>query len=541
MNNEQDTIRAMESVPNESIQAWADRWKALDFMFQQSIRRVERLRRYIKNLRGDLADKRSDLLIQARVDELEDLIARLRAFGREHFYFFYRGFLQDAGYRFEQTAQLAGTAFDHMAADYSPAPYVLKFILEQITFDLFTIDQVTEQRFMAVATGRHDGPSTGDFDELTMRGVTRLVDDLAVKALMMMQDSTMVDTKGVDIAELKALTYYRMAAHARIIPYANLLIIGLPLTSLRLMIDLLAIPHEIGHYFYWNGIWTETGIGPATKPEKATPFRVGLQKHLQAKGLPASHPWLEEIVADCIGCLIGGPITAWSIQEILKGFVGAPFLSDNGTHPTPAIRPYLYSHMLRKGLKADKVCDLLDEAWGSFLHDERKINLNQVIVEGQRLSQILMLAQHICDAILEKITVGRMDLRWSTGEGVTTVDQLVQQFKTDLGRKSSNSLRNRAHEEKAVAWLYTAAEPEPMADSDYSHLWRDLVKKLLEGQEESWLPALPDKLEDAPVATPMPDSAVVTIPAETWLELLEFGGWTDEGGTGGGNAQGKLS
>ena len=49
-----------------------------------------------------------------------------------------------------------------------------------------------------------------------------------------------------------ALTYLQKSYETRVIPYAEVCLIGIPFTSVRLTEDLLAIPHEVGHYVFWN-------------------------------------------------------------------------------------------------------------------------------------------------------------------------------------------------------------------------------------------------------------------------------------------------
>ncbi|NJN55367.1 MAG: hypothetical protein HC804_11780 [Anaerolineae bacterium] len=80
--------------------------------------------------------------------------------------------------------------------------------------------------------------------------------------------------------------------------------------------------------------------------------------------------WLEEIFADVYGCLVAGPVMAYDFQEL--SLDNKDFNEDDGEHPLAAIRPFIYTQVLRT-LEQDNAGfyqnapQLLDANWNSWL------------------------------------------------------------------------------------------------------------------------------------------------------------------------------
>ena len=120
------------------------------------------------------------------------------------------------------------------------------------------------------------------------------------------------------------VTYRRLGANIRAVPYSDIGLIAIPATILTesgISTDQLAIPHEVGHYLDWNAF------------EKAEPhqlLRKILTTQLVRSKLDPNHPWLEEIFADVVGALLGGPAAAISLQGRMRTTAGEYFRYDDG-------------------------------------------------------------------------------------------------------------------------------------------------------------------------------------------------------------------
>ncbi|MEM9778021.1 MAG: hypothetical protein AAF902_25825 [Chloroflexota bacterium] len=193
------------------------------------------------------------------------------------------------------------------------------------------------------------------------------------------------------------ITFFGKDVYIRQVPYSNqVMFIGLTYDLVASINDsslppfeLLAIPHEMGHFLYH---YENKTIFPAAnqhsvthshkvparhsgrfKHRPPTPHTVGwLSQHPDIQANPYHH-WCEEIFADLFGCLVSGPFTALGIQAILATGDKERLMLDDALHPTPIMRPYLISEMLR--VLSDKVENynfketamLLDANWTTIL------------------------------------------------------------------------------------------------------------------------------------------------------------------------------
>lgn len=171
---------------------------------------------------------------------------------------------------------------------------------------------------------------------------------------------------GIIPPQTAIVTHLQRQTDVRLIPYYDILFVGLPLAMINVY-DVpprpyLAIPHEIGHFLYRYG---------QVKRNMSTER---IDQALQAV-LPSGWQarWAEEIFADTFGCLLAGPVSVLQFQALLAD--GAPeHLSEcDGKHPTPALRPFVQSEILRQitrrlGKKFVMVPDLLDSQWQLHLN-----------------------------------------------------------------------------------------------------------------------------------------------------------------------------
>jgi hypothetical protein len=150
-------------------------------------------------------------------------------------------------------------------------------------------------------------------------------------------DKALRPVKGLLPEATAALIYVEKMASIRIVPYAPVAFIAIPFTSIRAQRDLLAIPHEVGHHVYWNGKldgggWLREALVHLLEQQSERPAWI--------------KRWVEEVFADIFGCLIAGPLIALDFQDLQLQNSQQGFVEDDGEHPTPVLRPYVYTKVL---------------------------------------------------------------------------------------------------------------------------------------------------------------------------------------------------
>jgi hypothetical protein len=192
---------------------------------------------------------------------------------------------------------------------------------------------------------------------------------LAYLALQQAVDDSLIIEKAPnqdDPSKLKygIVTYFTRIPAVRVIPYAPIAFISVPRTSSTNERDYLAIPHETGHYVYWQGSNPNTGdtierimheiidnilAGPAVNHLQ------NYQKELKK--------WSEEIFADVYCTLVGGSASVLSAQYRANSSNVNEFLFDDGDHPIPAVRPIIALHTLRRFGGNNTLIDDLEANW----------------------------------------------------------------------------------------------------------------------------------------------------------------------------------
>ena len=120
--------------------------------------------------------------------------------------------------------------------------------------------------------------------------------------------------------------------------------------------------HEVGHYLYQHGRLKDG----RTFPEVSRKFSDN-----------PYYRWCEEIFADLYGCIVAGPLSVFSIQAFLTSGDRERVWKDDEEHPTPLLRSYLLSEILRvlgeldenvsKPYRFPTVTRNLDEDWTEIL------------------------------------------------------------------------------------------------------------------------------------------------------------------------------
>ncbi len=195
-----------------------------------------------------------------------------------------------------------------------PREYILRSTINQVAYDYEVILRALLQRM----PGSHN---------TAMSGTLEIADVLAQRAL----DPMVGPSK-----RLFVLTYFQKAASIRLIPYANIALVAIPITATLRRSDLLVIPHEIGHMVYRHGAspvlnFMQQNIGAVD----FTGFSWAAEKSYLDN-------WVEEIFADVFSALVAGPLTARSFQDVLTEGDVSEFSKDDGEHPLPALRYDIY-------------------------------------------------------------------------------------------------------------------------------------------------------------------------------------------------------
>ncbi|MEM7126399.1 MAG: hypothetical protein AAF702_08750 [Chloroflexota bacterium] len=243
-----------------------------------------------------------------RKETIENLSKCLMAFGNRLFDFFQLGFDGTAkGYRLEPSVAY-------------PKEYVLNTILTQISHDVGALQKAYQQRSVP---------------ELASR--LKTADNLAYLSLLPAIEQGILPVS-------TTITYFHKSPNVRVVPYAPIALVGIPFSARdpHNNFDLLATPHEVGHYVYRHG-W----LPNAPEQRLRTAF-----EHKIKRSFPVEErwvlQWLEEIFADTYGCLVATEAMTESFRDILLSHSGKQFSGDTGKHPIPAVRMYVYTTALER-------------------------------------------------------------------------------------------------------------------------------------------------------------------------------------------------
>ena len=259
------------------------------------------------------------------------------------------------------TAQEAGTL---------PPIYTMRTCFRQVATDVELIQRAIVQR-------RRETDSAGNILMSAPAKALLVTDKLAFLALAPFQHLL------PGSSQVNPITYFSQYTHIRRVPYSNsALLVGISYDIMPLELnrtfataaevyaehdplpafELMAIPHEVGHYIYrharLNGTRLFTSMGE------------------QFNENPYYH-WCEEIFADIYSCIVAGPLTALGLQSLLASTDDRAICANDGEHPTVILRPFILSEILRvlNELFPDKypfagAARLLNENWAAVLHHQ---------------------------------------------------------------------------------------------------------------------------------------------------------------------------
>ncbi len=478
----------------EDFTIWKQRWAALDGMMEALQFRLTsaELAPYIR-----------------RPKTLESLLTGLRHFARCQFAFLYDGFGAQQFFRLKPFSK----------HKYS-ADYALRVTINQIAHDVDLLQRLTEQSTIAQLKGNAQAKQ--------LLETLDKADRLAYAALKPMLGPTG--------QPLTVLTYFQKSVNVRIIPYAPVVLIGIPLTCLETARDFLAIPHEVGHYLYWYHVVTAQAGGQAVVIKKFLDPPQAAQN--RSRPLEPQEPWQawhEEIFADIYGCLIGGPVMALSnqtLQDQQPAHLFFPTPQSDHTYPFPVVRPYIYTQVLKK-IDLTQTADQLNQHWRAILRKEWGVQVSdQDEFADPRLTSFdmasfLAFVDDLIDKVLQSITpqsVKQASKYWSNP--LTNADDPVELLFAEF--------------EQSIAQLDDAiwsvpGEPPLKATANDQAVWLDFLtrRNYLVGNGIKAATHLPENwVEQALKGTPASDGARLDFDGWPWEAVVDLDGWTTEGPVG---------
>ncbi|MCX6050529.1 MAG: hypothetical protein NT075_36010 [Chloroflexi bacterium] len=461
---------------NQQIDVWEKRWHALNRILQN-------------NQTG------GDENLAPRQETLKSLRKCLQVFGGSHYDFFKSGFEGDEGIYLEPSPRY-------------PQEYVLSIILDQISFDL---DVMARAEHFRMPTALPE-----------MRTTLNKADILAYAALEPAIKANL-------LPDMTVVTYFQKSVTVRILPYAPVALIGIPFSTIDSPRDLLAIPHEVGHYVYRHGIFQQC-------QHTGSRFEAVLSNELAGRPQWLLN-WLEEIFADVYGCLVAGPLIALSFQDLQAALPLSEFIGEDGEHPTPALRPNIYHRVLEHSGLCPAMTQALETRWAKYLATRPGLTGLQFAgagVAGQALNVDLVNTE--ITSVINKLMDQHLKL-------------LLDAARTNYKNQDALWAWHDVPNGEAVDGLYArfAQQVEHMP----SKLVKYVPELILSNEKEMYLTALKADKESKPVVRKVGETGLwidalkakkgsgqpLTMPAEIWTALLNSNGWATEG-PGGGNAHG---
>ena len=319
-----------------------------------------------------------------------------------------------------------------------------------------------------------------------------------------------------------AISHFEKNFTARLIPYENILFVGIPYTTMvapstededdddffgRLSRDFLAIPHEVGHFIYWN----------AQIPDSDEYLNEYLDRRLEESKIRTwdwRRQWLEEIFSDVYSCLVAGPVVILDMQDLLTDNLPGHFREDPSKHPIPVLRPFIQTRILTKIKTADgeslfkNAPKLLDKQWRKTI----KTQVDSTIRNPLKASYYVRGAAHLLtgNEIIEALD--------------EVIDLILEALQVKQPPDDDGSW-------KAATWTPFTTDLKK-GDKNVSMLYDQFVHKDFSGQS-SWreykagLEAEVIIIEDYPL--PEITSPDQIIPKEQWEEIFLFRGWSTEG------------
>lgn len=391
---------------------WESRWKTLSEVLTQLSAKYQ---------------KEAEIEKNQRLETMHSLAECLHAFGKSQYEFFFNGFKD-------------GKLLPSM--EY-PSESVMRATIDQVSFDINTFQTAVAQR-----------------QNKSSQSTLELADRLAQIALDVAYEGGLLKEK------CTAVTYFNKSAHIRVIPYAPVALIGVPMTSMHTTRDLLAIPHEVGHHIYFHapGLFADL--------HQLTPIDPEWAEH-----------WIEEIFADVFGALVAGPVAGMSFQDLMFDNAYENFIADHGHHPVDAIRPYGIDYALQL-LGYKNAATSLDKRWDDLLtqrHSPQTFTPHGSCEEAP-LSEARTAVAKITEVFVNYLVKTRGVTQpnpWShdTKDYHTLYEQFQKWLKDDMPATTVCTLKDLAPTEKDKVGLVCGdSKPVSIRKKGDTLTWRDWFK-----------------------------------------------------------------
>ena len=240
---------------------------------------------------------------------LQDMVSSLAIFAKKHFDFFLDGLTHKQDHRLEEDPGLHGQ-------------YILQKALWDIIHDTKLLHEVIAQR------NYHGGTEIGD--------TLKLADKLAWSAMQPAIDANLMYPDEENKRDFTVITYFQKSPRARIVPYANVGLIGIPYSTVHSPVDHLAIPHEVGHFVFRKMTNAKFRFLILELLENT------LSAFKKKSDIDWVKAWFEEIFCDVYGCMVAGLPIGLSFQNLSMGY--KDLFENDYEHPIPYLRPFVYGH-----------------------------------------------------------------------------------------------------------------------------------------------------------------------------------------------------
>jgi hypothetical protein len=427
-------------------------------------------------------------------------------------------FFADSMFRLFSNQFTTGTL---LQSDEHPATSVAALILKQVGHDLEVIQRAAEQRLT----------TTPPLDEI--------LDEADYLANQLLAE---VIKAGVVSENTRALTYFQKIPAVRVLPYADLALIGIPYTVRDEPRDLLTIPHELGHYVFWHGRGSSSS-GRAflfqELSDQALAALTGLIDFHHQEFDMWCYLWLEELFADIFGCWLTGPAVALSAHDMARARSQSTFVAGDSRHPVPLVRPFIYMKTLRERgtgawtqagqlLKAEWMSELkvrfnydvklaTDQEANVFtfkLMDGRDVNVYDIMAVGAAIvpaDQALDSLIRVIVNALRSRSIAAVDWR-HPADSINLVSDLQQQYDRFEAAQRAASLNFRP---AAVDWSNLPL----LSFQDYALQRYDWSSKSPPSQNDQNRQALKTLLQGETPAS--------KIKVTTWQPLLNIRDWSE--------------
>ena len=256
-----------------------------------------------------------------QLDKSVRLLRELKEFSQNAFDIFIESLYEDSAEGFG-------------ASERYPRRYVMRKLLDQVSIDIDCIQQTINQRQGVVSTNGASGYRG------SQQGKTLYIADRLARLAM-----SPAIKGGYLPAGTAAITYLDRRIRSRLVPYHNTLLIGVAFSTMQLegmpTRDYLAIPHEVGHLIYWNGMMPGT-----TKPVRREIIERAKAAKIYSRNWRMN--WVEEIFSDVYALLVAGPVSVLDFQDMLDDDIPTHFSRDSSKHPIPELQPMILTHALHQ-------------------------------------------------------------------------------------------------------------------------------------------------------------------------------------------------